>query len=377
MSNADAEPYTPSGEQQMKTGGFTKTQLATLYNLRMKNENLVIPWPKFHEKFYPEFGRDKVRTEFYKARDLAIKNKLPGVTFTGLPPKMMPLNFRTLPGDLDAVDDGEDDDSDSSSSDLSDGSSGSETAPQEPPTTMTTSDSSSALRRPHRRLHDTLGSDSPDNEPPAKMPRTGPSPSETAVANATTRTPSTPGQSVVGPLQPLSASSFNSRVRFDRLDRDDWLYIFDLAKNCPEETKRADALAAREKELLFENDELNGVISALQAEIVELKKSPVPWRQTKVDPELSAAMVKMKGLAYEANSSFDELWDKAVKYIPPFHLDSSEFGLRAAHDAIKEKISQIQSSGSGEELVNGSAEMAVSLVQGKESNDVDFGKSAE
>ncbi|KAK2788381.1 hypothetical protein FQN52_006705 [Onygenales sp. PD_12] len=387
MSNPDPE------QQQMKSRNSSDEQLATLYNRRMEPENLKLTWPKFHEKFYPDFTESKLRVKFYEARNLAMQNKLPGVSFTGLPYRMIPLNVRRLdsrakpaadaapgpdPDDLDSIDNSEDDDSDSWSR------YGGEYVPynpggasQEPPKSVTTN-SSSSLRRPRRRLVGGLYTLSPDDKPLAKMRRTGPSPLDTAVTdNAKTSTPPPPGQAIVAPLQPLSAASFNSRVRFDRVDRDDWMYIYDLAKNCPEETKRADALAVCEKELLFENDELKGLISALQAEIAELKKTSVPVPQTRVDPELSAAVVKMKGLANEANSSFDELWGKAVKYIPPFHLDSSEFGLQAAHDAIKEKICQIQSSGSGEKPGNGPAEMVASTGQKNEGTDLDFGKSAK
>ncbi|KAK2781104.1 hypothetical protein FQN53_000795 [Emmonsiellopsis sp. PD_33] len=108
-----------------------------------------------------------------------------------------------------------------------------------------------------------------------------------------------------------------------------------------------DKVRTREKELVRENRELKGRLSALHAEIAKLRRrSPAA-----LGPGSSATAVEMGGLAGEVHRSFDTLWGSVVRYVAPVYLGDS--GLQVGCDAIKEKINRIEALGGVRELGDG------------------------
>ncbi|OJD15627.1 hypothetical protein ACJ73_08967, partial [Blastomyces percursus] len=253
----------------------------------------------------------------------------------------------------------------------------------------------------HTRLH---GLHAPAHILPSTTPAPAPAPASVpalTLAPATATTTATATAST-------PTSEFGSKIRFDRLNLTDWTYIYHLARACPAERERADALALRDREQLRTIAEMRSRMAEMEAEMGEMKRQ-VEMREAEAaaaaaaaaelrmergakqeqeqeqegkgqaDPSSSLSSLlgphhgdngghdegptatppspstiaaaatqvstALKTRTAQLTTLFDGLWKASLKFIPPFQLE--EMGMQRGCEAVVGKIGEIEGAAEG------------------------------
>ncbi|EEH39068.2 hypothetical protein PAAG_01530 [Paracoccidioides lutzii Pb01] len=439
-----AQQHTPLQTPQQQQHSHKKDdwpldRLAELYVIRLQNSRLN--WDEFQEKFYPNY-HTRVRFKFYEARKLADKNELPNISSVNLPSNMQPRirKSRYSLEKLYTESELEDFDTESEGGDLPYQTENTSAGPDlNPPSTLASkpkpkpvsAPSSTSARkslgtataasmsigpekRPTKRPRISTssrpttpltGSDATTNRSRKPSSSSGPvganqPPAPTAFP-APTSIPVSAAASAPAPLHPLpptgtpgttpgatpiSSNDVGSKIRFDRVNFADWTYIYNLAKSCPAERERADALAIRERDQLRLIAEMENRMAEMEAELEEMRKRvemqqaaavsvacapdlvdgepltlrvggqgpsssslallvPCPGLSSLSSNSTTAAAARQVSLALKSRAGelrvlFDELWKASLKFIPPFQLE--EMGMQRFSEGVVGKIGEIE-----------------------------------